>query len=121
MTQFVDIAVAFGFGLLCLALIISISPVVSREAAVQEAAQAKADIALSSYVQHVGLPFLNSSTPASICNSTEQDSNSTLVVTVLVDGVDSCGGSTPTGSLASASLALSFPNRTILARTSLVR
>ena len=79
MTQFVDIAVAFGFGLLCLALIISISPVVSREAAVQEAAQAKADIALSSYVQHVGLPFLNSSTPASICNSTEQDSNSTLV------------------------------------------
>jgi hypothetical protein len=122
--QFVDIAVAFGYGLLCLSLIVAISPVVPRETAVQEAAQTRLDVALSSYVERVGVPFLNSSQPSSICESAEQQSNSSFVVSVLINGDDSCGGAVvavPVASLATVSLALSFPGRTVLIRTWLLR
>jgi hypothetical protein len=117
-TQFVDIAVAFGYAALCLSLVVLISPVVPREVAVENAAQVRLHSALSAYVGRVGLPFLNGSQLPEICRSTMQQSNSTFVFSVIVNGEESCGAETGVGAsqdfLTSASMTLAFPERAVV-------
>jgi hypothetical protein len=54
--RFLDIAVGSGYGALCLSLIVMMSPVASRETAIEASSQAKLDSAISVYIQKVGLP-----------------------------------------------------------------
>ncbi len=112
--EFLDIAVASGYAAVCLSLIMFMNPVAPREAAVDAAAQASLDSAISAYIGHVGLPFLTTSSAAAICDSVGKASNSMLKMDVLLDGMG-CGSSTdPSQPLASSSLKLDLPGRTVV-------
>jgi len=111
--QFIDIAVASGYAALCLSLIVLMNPVAPREAAVEAGAQSALDSAISSYLEHVGLPFLATSSAAAICASAAEASNSTLVFDVVVQG-EGCGSlAAPSSPLASSSLTLDLPSRSV--------
>ena len=119
--QFIDIAVATGYALVCLFLIIMISPVAPREAAVEAAAQSGLDSASSTYIEHVGLPFLTTSSEAAICGSAAEASNATLTLDVVVQG-NGCGSiAAPSSSLASSSLDLDLPGRYVVIEAWLAR
>ena len=119
--RFVDIAVASGYAAVCLSLIVVISPVVPREAAVEAAAQTRLDTAISSYIQRAGLPFLTIASSASICESAINASNSSLVLDVFIEGVG-CGSVTvPPSPLSSTSLDLLLPGRSVVIEAWLAR
>jgi hypothetical protein len=120
--QFIDIAVASGYAAVCLALIVLMNPIAPREAAVGAGAQSALDSAISSYIERVGLPFLATSPEAAICSSAAAASNSTLAFDVVVQG-EGCGFAvTPSSSpLASSSLTLDLPSRTVVIEAWLVR
>jgi len=110
--RFLDIAVGSAYGALCLSLIVSMSPVASREAAVVAVSQARLDTATSDYIQRVGLPFLASSPFSSICDSSAAASNGTLVIDVLAGGAACIP--LPTSPVASSSLTLNLPGRVLV-------
>lgn len=119
--QFIDIAVASGYAAVCLSLIVLMNPVAPREAAVEAGAQSALDSAISSYVEHVGLPFLATSSDAAICASAAEASNATLAFDVAVQG-ESCSSVVPPSSpLASSSLTLDLPSRSLVIEAWLVR
>jgi hypothetical protein len=119
--QFIDIAVATGYALVCLFLIVMINPVAPREAAVEAAAQSRLDSAISAYIQHVGLPFLTTSSEAAICGSAAEAGNATLTLDVVVQGT-SCGSiAAPPSALASSSLDLDLPGRHVVVEAWLAR
>jgi len=119
--QFIDIAVASGYAAVCLSLIVLMSPVAPREAAVEAGAQSSLDSAISAYVDHVGLPFLATSSEAAICSSATEASNATLAFDVVVQG-EGCGSAVaPPLPLASSSLTLDLPSRTVVIEAWLVR
>ena len=112
--RFLDIAVASGYAAICLTLIVAINPVAPREAAVEAAAQARLDFAISAYLAHVGLPFLTIAPIGAICESASEASNATLVIDVAVQG-DGCGSPPPrTPPVAYSSLTLTLPGRTLM-------
>jgi len=97
------------------------NPVAPRESAVAAAAQSRLDYAISAYIEHVGLPFLTTSSARSICVSAEEASNATLVFDVLVQGAG-CGQMPPRSSpLASSSLTLNLPGRVVVIEAWLAR
>jgi hypothetical protein len=118
--RFIDIAVASGYAAVCLSLIVLMNPVAPREAAVGAGAQSALDSAISSYVGHVGLPFLTTSSEAAICSSAAEASNSTVAFDVVVHG-QGCGFIAPSFPLASSSLTLDLPYRTVVIEAWLVR
>ncbi len=118
--QFIDIAVASGYAALCLSLIVLMNPVAPREAAVEAGAQSTLDSAISSYVEHVGLPFLANASDAAICASAAEASNATVVFDVVVQA-EGCGSAIVPSPLASASLTLDLPSRSVEIETWLVR
>jgi len=119
--QFIDIAVASGYAALCLSLIVVISPVAPREAAVEAAAQTRLDSAISAYVEHVGLPFLTTSSEGAVCDSASEASNATLVLDVVLQGVGCGSVAEPASALASTSLGLDLPGRTVVIEAWLAR
>lgn len=119
--QFLDIAVASGYAAVCLLLILTMNPVVQREAAVDAASQASLDSAISAYIGRAGLPFLATAPEAAICSSAAQASNSTLEVRVLVDGAGCALLPAPESPVASSSLSLELPGRTVEIEAWLVR
>ena len=119
--QFIDIAVASGYAAVCLSLMVLMNPVAPREAAVEAGVQSALDSAISSYVEHVGLPFLATSSDAAICGSAAEASNATLAFDVVVQG-EGCGSLlVPSSPLASSSLTLDLPSRTVVIDAWLVR
>jgi hypothetical protein len=119
--QVIDIAVATGYAALCLSLIVLMSPVAPQEAAVEAGAQSRLDSAVLAYLEHVGLPFLATSSVSAICGSAAEASNSTLEISVLVQG-SACGSQTPPSSpLVSTSLTLDLPSRAVVIEAWLVR
>ena len=119
--RFVDIAVASGYAAICLSLIVVISPVAPREAAVEAAAQTRLDSAIFAYVEHVGLSYLTTSSQAAICESASEASNATLVLEVLIQGAGCGSASRPSSALASTSLELQLPGRTVVIEAWLAR
>jgi hypothetical protein len=119
--QFIDIAVASGYAALCLSLILLMNPVSQREAAVEAGAQSGLDSAISAYVEHVGLPFLTTSSDAAICASAAEASNATLRFDAFVQG-EGCGSAlAPSAPLASSSLTIDLPSRTVVIEAWLAR
>jgi hypothetical protein len=112
--RILDIAVASGYAAVCLSLVIAINPLAPRESAVVAAAQSRLDSAVSAYIQHVGLPFLATSSPRAICLSAVEASNATLILDVIVEGAG-CGPAPPGPSpLAVSSLTLNLPGRVVV-------
>ena len=118
--EFLDIAVASGYAAVCLSLILLMNPVASREAAVEAASQSTLDSAITAYLEHVGLPFLSTSTEAAICASAAQDSNSTLTLDVTIEGVG-CDPAPTVPPLATSSLSLDLPGRVVVIESWLAR
>jgi len=119
--QLIDIAVGSGYAALCLSLIVLMNPVAPREAAVEAGSQSVLDSAISSYLQHVGLPFLATSSDAAICASAAGASNATLGFDVIVQG-EGCGSVVaPSSPLASSSLTLDLPSRPVVIEAWLAR
>jgi len=110
--RFLDIAVGSAYGALCLSLIVSMSPVASREAAVVAVSQARLDAATTDYIGRMGLPFLASSPFSAICDSAAAASNLTLVIDVLAEGA-ACRAP-PDSPLASSSLTVNLPGRVLV-------
>jgi hypothetical protein len=119
--RFLDIAVASGYAAVCLSLVIVMNPVAPRESAVVAATQARLDSAIAAYVEHVGLPFLTTSSPPAICASAAEASNATLVLDVLVQGTNCGPSASRPAPLASSSLTLSLPGRVVVVSAWLVR
>jgi hypothetical protein len=117
--RFLDIAVASGYAAICLSLIVLMNPVAPHEAAVDAAAQRSLDRAVSAYIERVGMPFLTTASVEAICASAAQASNSTLELAVLVDG-EGCSAP-PSSPLASSSLSLDLPGRTVVIMAWLAR
>jgi len=116
-----DIAIASGYAAVCLSLVIVMNPVALRESAIDEAAQSRLDSATSAYIEHVGLPFLALSSSQAICASAAEAGNATLVIEVLVQGAG-CGFLPPRPlALASSSLTLDLPGRTVVVEAWLAR
>jgi hypothetical protein len=118
--RFIDIAVASGYAVACLSLIVLMNPVAPREAAVGARAQSALDSAISSYLERVGLPFLTTSSETAICSSAAEASNSTVTIDVFVQG-QGCGSAEPSFPLASSSLTIQLPSRTVVIEAWLVR
>lgn len=118
--QFLDIAVASGYSVLCLSLIVLINPVAQQEAAAGAAAQGSLDAEISSYVGQVGLPFLASSPLSAICASAERATNSTVGMDIVVGG-DDCGLSPDLPPLATSSLSLELGARQVVIEAWLAR
>jgi hypothetical protein len=119
--HFIDIAVASGYAAVCLSLLVLMNPVAPREAAVEAASQSRLDSAISAYVEHVGLPFLTTSSQAAICGSAAEASNATFVFDVVVQGAPCGPAVAPPSPLASSSLSLDLPSRTVVIEAWLVR
>jgi hypothetical protein len=119
--QFIDIAVGSGYAAVCLSLLVLMNPVAPREAAVEAGAQSAVNSAIASYVEHVGLPFLTTSSDEAICGSAADASNATLTFDVFVQG-EGCGSLTaPSSPLATSSLTLDLPSRTVVIQAWLAR
>jgi len=118
--QLIDIAVASGYAAVCLSLLFLMSPVAPREAAVGAAAQSRLDSAILGYVTRVGLPFFTTSSDAAICLSTSEAGNSTVAFDAVVQG-EGCDTALATSPLASTSLTLDLPGRTVVIEAWLVR
>jgi hypothetical protein len=119
--EFLDIAVASGYAAVCLSLIVLMNPVAPREAAVEAASQSSLDHAISAYVARVGLPFLTTSSVATVCASAAEASNSTVAFDVVVQGSGCVSILPPTSPLASSSLTLDLPGRTVVIEAWLAR
>jgi len=119
--RFIDIAAASGYAAVCLSLIVLMNPVAPREAAAGASAKSTLDSAISAYVEHVGLPFLTTSSVAAICASALAAGNATLVFDVVLQG-EGCGSViAPSQPLADASLSLDLPGRTVVIEAWLAR
>jgi hypothetical protein len=112
--RFIDIAVASGYAALCLSIIVLMNPVSPHEAAVVAESHWRLDSAISAYVGSVGLPFLATSPLTTICDSAARASNNTLILSVSVDGSSCASGGAPSSALASSSLTLDLPGRTVV-------
>lgn len=119
--RFLDVAVGSGYAAVCLSLIAMMSPVVSHQEAAQAASQEELDRAISAYVQHVGLPFLVTSLPAAICDSSAAASNSTIVIEAFAEEAACPRSSHPASPAAFSSLTLYLPTRTVVVEAWLVR
>jgi hypothetical protein len=119
--QLIDIAVASGYAALCLSLIVLMNPVAPQEAAAEAGAQSSLDSAMLAYIEHVGLPFLSSSSASAVCASAAEASNSTIEIGVLIQGSPCPSQSTPSSPLALSSLTLALPSRTVVLEAWLVR
>jgi len=119
--QFIDIVVASGYAAVCLSLLVLMNPVAPREAAVVAADQSTLDSAMTAYVEHVGLPFLTTSSGEAICTSAAEASNSTLAFEAFVQGSGCDSAAAPSVPLASSSLTLDLPGRTVVIEAWLVR
>jgi hypothetical protein len=119
--RFIDIAAASGYAAVCLSLIVLMSPVAPREAAAGASAQSNLNSAISAYVEHVGLPFLTTSSLAAMCGSAFAAGNATLGFDILLQG-EACGSViAPSHPLADASLSLDLPGRTVVIEAWLAR
>jgi hypothetical protein len=110
--QFFDIVAASAYASICLVVILLLNPVASRELAVEAGDQAALDNSISTYIASVGLVFLSTAPPSTICSSLQDAGNSTLAFGGLVQGTP-CGPGAPADALSSASLSLSLPTRTV--------
>ena len=108
-----------GYSAVCLSLILLISPVASREVAVEASSQASLDSAISNFVDDVGVESLANSTLAELCASAGAASNSTVSLGVTIQG-QGCAPP-PLASVASASLAIGLPGRTVVIEAWLAR
>ncbi len=111
--RFLDIAVASGYAAICISLIVLMNPITQREAAVVAESHSRLDSAISAYIQHVGLPFLATSSVEAVCDSAARASNLTLVISVSVDDAP-CGSRVAGSTLASSSLTLALAGRTLV-------
>lgn len=119
--QIIDIAVASGYAALCLSLIVLMNPVASQEVAAEAGAESSLDSAILAYMGNVGLPFLAASPASAVCASAAEASNSTVEIGVLVGGSECASQAPPPSPLASSSLTLELPSRTVVLEAWLVR
>lgn len=119
--QFIDIAVASSYAVVCLTLIVLMNPVAPREVAVEAGDQSTLNSAILAYAEHVGLPFLTASSEAAICGSAAEASNATLAFDVVVQGADCPSTAAPSLPLASSSLTFDLPGRTLVIEAWLAR
>ncbi len=90
------------------------NPIAAREATVYAGADARLDGALRGYVEGVGLPFLVNAPNADICASAQQAGNATVVVQAFIQGEECPGSAIPAAAVASSSLTLQLPGRTVV-------
>jgi len=119
--RFLDIAVASGYAAICLALMILMNPVAPRESATYAASQSKLDSVIRAYVEHVGLPFLTTSSSRAICASAAQAGNGTVVIDVVVQGAACALLPSRPLSFAHSSLTLNLPDRVVVVEAWLAR
>ena len=119
--RFLDIAVASGYAAIGLALMILMNPVAPRESATYAASQSKLDSAIRAYVEHVGLPFLTTSSSRAICASAAEAGNATLVIDVVVQGAGCALSASRPLPLAHSSLTLNLPDRVVVVEAWLAR
>lgn len=119
--QLIDIAVASGYAALCLSLIVLMNPVAPQEAAVEAGAQSSLDSAMLAYTELVGLPFLSGAPASAVCASAAEASNSTIEIGVIIQGSPCASQAAPSSPLASSSLTLDLPSRTVVLEAWLVR
>lgn len=119
--QFVDIAVASGYAVLCISLIVLMNPVAPREVSVEAHAQSTLDSAVASYLEHVGLPFLATSSDGAVCASAAAASNATLGLDVVLQGQPCSGVVVPSSPIAYSSLTLDLPSRYVVIEAWLAR
>jgi len=117
--RIIDIAVGTGYAALCLMLVFAMNPVVSEETSSQLAAQSRLDGAIDLFVERVGLVDLNLSPAADLCQTAAEMSNSTVGLSLAMDGVD-CRPAPPFP-IASSDLTLALPDRTVTVEAWLAR
>lgn len=119
--RFVDIAAASGYAAVCLSLIVFMNPVVLHQAAFDASGQTSLNHAIAGYIEQVGLPFLTTSSQAAVCASAARASNATLVISAVVDGVPCGSPQAPRAPLATSSLSIDLPGRTLVVEAWLAR
>jgi len=119
--RFLDLAVASGYAAICLSLVIVMNPVAPRESATYASAQSSLDSAIRAYIEHVGLPFLTTSSSQAICASAAQAGNGTLVIDVVVQGAACAPSSSRPLPFAHSSLTLDLPDRVVVVEAWLAR
>lgn len=100
-------------------LVSTMNPITSEEAGSQLAAQSRLDSAIGAYVNAVGLVSLDSSPAQYLCTAAAGMSNATLVLDPVVDG-NGCL-SPPAFPIATSSLTMVLPGRTVLVEAWLER
>ena len=110
--RILDIGVATGYALLCLTLVSTMNPYLAATQAVRTNSEARASEAVVAYVGSVGLVYLATASPADVCASLAEHSNSTLAFGGMVDG-HACS-EPPAGAKGSYSLALSLAGRQLV-------
>ena len=114
-----DIAVGTGYAVICLMLVSAMNPIGSEEAGSQLSSQSRLDSAIGGYVRSVGMVALAYSPQEDLCHAAAEMSNSTLVLDPIVDG-NGCL-SAPQSPVATSSLSLSLPGRTVVVEAWLAR
>ena len=84
--RMLDIGVAAGYAILCISLISLQSPYASKSASVTADSDARASLAIASYLKSVGLPYLATSPPSQVCASLSASSNTTVVLGGVIRG-----------------------------------
>ena len=107
--RILDIGIATGYALLCLALISTMNPYQSGTVAVRDQLGGRTSQAILEYITSVGLVFLGDAPPAQLCASLLQHSNSSLVLGGSIDGY-SCSPA-PTAYQGHSSLSLALNGR----------
>ena len=102
----VDIGVAAGYAVLCIALISMMSPYGADAAGVAAASDARASSAVARYVQDAGMQFLAASTRQELCASLMASGNATVILGGEMDG-QACGPA-PQRYLGSASISFTI-------------
>ena len=106
-----DIGVSAGYALLCVSLIALMNPYSFEAARAGTSSDARASMAIASYVGDVGLAFLATAPPSDVCSSMLASSNSTVVLGGIVDG-QVCGVA-PSHPLGSSSFEISAADSTV--------
>jgi hypothetical protein len=103
----IDVGVAAGYAIVCITLIAALSPYSADGEGAGASADGRASLAVAGYIRSVGVSFLSSDPPSTVCSSLGSYSNSTFAFGGSVDGVV-CGRA-PSYFLGSSSFIIGRP------------
>jgi hypothetical protein len=89
--RIIDIAAAGGYAMLCISLIIFMSPYSAQDGVIAAASDARASSAIAGYIETVGMPFLGSASASQFCASLQSAGNATISLGGSLNGI-ACGG-----------------------------